>query len=439
MKTIRWIGLLCLVLLLTASLSSPVSAKEEGLVYVIPLRGEINNSMFLYLEQAFASATRAGADLITLEIDTFGGYVSASDDIKSLIYETPIPVYAYVKKAISGGAYVALACDRIYMRQGSTLGATEPVLDGKPVTNEKDISVIEAQMRTMAERQGRDPEIAAAMVRKEISIPDVISAGRLLTLTATKAKEVGYAEGVITSLTEIPVPAGISNPSYFEYSEPWSVRFARFISNPIVGGIILAIGLAAMVIEVFAAGFGLAGIISIFAFATFFGSNLLIGIAQWEFIAVFILGIILLIAEAFITGFGVLGVVGLICIAVSIVLSAETFLGGLLTLGLALVMAVIIILIAFRFLRKSRLWNRLILSHSESKDRGYVGPRDISDLLGIDGKALTPLRPSGMVSLCNGQRVDAISEGNYIAAGTEVVVSGFSSGSVVVTPKIKRS
>ena len=45
---------------------------------------------------------------------------------------------------------------------------------------------------------------------------------------------------------------------------------------------------------------------------------------------------------------------------------------GLLTLGLAIVPAVVIVAVAFRFLRKSVLWNRLILSHSETKEMGYV-------------------------------------------------------------------
>jgi membrane-bound serine protease (ClpP class) len=130
-----------------------------------------------------------------------------------------------------------------------------------------------------------------------------------------------------------------------------------------------------------------------------------------------------------------LGVAGLICIAASIVLSAATFLQGLLTLGLAIVLAVVIVAVAFRFLRKSVLWNRLILSHSETKEMGYVAPRVDGDLLGLEGTASTPLRPSGKVSLSNGQKVDAVSEGSYIEAGTEVVVTGFSSGSVVVTPK----
>lgn len=434
-QRLRGMIMLCLIFIFMINFFSPVDAKSEGLVYHVPLRGEINQSMFITLKHAFGQAVKDDAELIILEIDSFGGYVDASDNIKNLIYDTPIPVYAYVKKAISGGAYVALACDGIYMLQGSTLGAVEPVAQGQPVTDEKTLSVIDGQMQTMAERQGRDPLIASAMVRKEISIPGVVEAGRLLTLTASKAKEVGYAEGVVSAHTEIPGAAGITSPNYVVYTESWAAKFSRFVSNPVVAAILLAVGLAALVIEVFTAGFGIAGTISLIAFAIYFGGHLVIGFSQWEYIAVFVLGIILLIAEAFAAGFGILGVAGLVCVALSIILSAPTLVMGLATLGIALLLSIIIISVAFRFLRKSSLWNRLILGHSETKEMGYVGPKDLSALLGVEGIALTPLRPSGTVSLADGQRVDAISEGSYIAAGTEIVVRGLSSGSVIVSPK----
>lgn len=433
-KITKIIGILCLAIFFAIN-AIPAAAQGEGTVYVVPLSGEIDGALAYSMKRAIDIAGDNNAKLIIIEIDTFGGWVDASDDIKKAIFGSSVPVYAYVKKAISGGAYVALACDRIYMHPGATLGATEPVAGGEAVTDEKSLSVIDGQMRAMAERQGRDPQIASAMVRKEITIPGVIEQGKLLTLTANKAKEVGYAEGIVNSYTEIPALAGISSPEFVIYSEPLAVRLVNILNQPLVGALLLAIGLAAMAIEVFTAGFGVAGVISLIAFTLFFGSNILVGAAQWQYIAVFVLGIILLLAEAFVSGFGIMGAAGLICVAFSIILSAETFTEGILTLGLALLLAIIIVAIAFRFLRKSSLWNRLILNESETKERGYVGPLEMSQLLGSEGRAITPLRPSGTVLLGNGQRVDALTDGGYIASETEVVVTGISSSSVIVSPK----
>lgn len=431
----RALALVCLCVSLLNFAS--VSAQEE-LVYVVPLDGEITQARFLALRHAFKQAEKEGAATIILVIDTFGGTVDASDKIKNLIYDTAIPVHAFVKKAISGGAYVALACDNIYMRTGSTLGAVEPVAGGEPVTDEKTLSVIQSQMETMAERRGRDPEIAAAMVRKEIGIPGLVEPGKLLTLTAARALEVGYAEGIVDRYTEIPPLLGMESPRFTVYEAPWSVRFAIFVQRPVVSAIILAIALAALVIEILTAGFGVAGIISILAFSAFFGSGMVVGLAQWEYVALFILGIILLLTEAFIPGFGVVGIAGLICIVLGIILSASTFAQGLVTLAGALLLAALMVIVAFRLLRKSPAWNRIVLSTAETKERGYVGPIDLSALVGQQGVAATPLRPSGIVALSNGERVDAITEGLYIAAGTEVEVTGVSSGSVVVSPKNRK-
>ena len=108
------------------------------------------------------------------------------------------------------------------------------------------------------------------------------------------------------------------------------------------------------------------------------------------------------------------------------------------TLAGALLLAALMVIVAFRLLRKSPAWNRIVLSTAETKERGYVGPIDLSALVGQQGVAATPLRPSGIVALSNGERVDAITEGLYIAAGTEVEVTGESSGSVVVSPKNRK-
>lgn len=435
--TIRKITAAALILLGLALFPTALAQGQDS-VFVVPLRGDINSALAASMKLAFADASQAQAKLIILEIDTFGGLVDSSDRIKTIIYDSSTPVYAYVKKAISGGAYVALACDRIYMHPGATLGAVEPVSGGQPVTDEKTLSVIEGQLRSMAERQGRDPQIASAMVRKEIAIPNVVEAGKLLTLTAKTAAEVGYAEGIATSIEDVATLAGISASEFITYQESWSTGLARFLSNPYVAALLLAIGLAAMVIEIFTAGFGAAGVISLIAFALYFGGNLYAGFARSEYILLFILGIILLGAEIFTAGFGILGIGGLACVAASIVLSAANLTQGLLTLGLALLLSIVIVLIAFRFLRKSPLWNKVILSDAETIERGYVGPRDLKIHLGAEGVALTPLRPSGTVQVADGVRLDALTDGVYIAAGTEIVVTGFSSGAVVVSEKKNR-
>lgn len=428
-------ALFCALVLAVTLFCPPVRAQGQDTVYLISLEGEINPSLVSSMKLAFADASRAKAKLIILEIDTYGGRVDSSDSIKTLIYDSAIPVHAYVKKAISGGTYAALACDRIYMHPGATLGAVEPVTsDGQPVTDEKTLSVIEGQLRAMAERHGRDPSIASAMVRKEVAVPDLVEAGKILTLTAKTALAVGYSEGTVSGYEEIPALSGITSPDFHRFVESWSLKLAATLTNPVVAALLLTVGLSALIIELLTPGFGVPGSIALVAFALYFGGHIFIGFARSEYLILFALGLVLLAAEIFTAGFGILGASGLLCIGGSLVLSAPSLTMGLVTLAVSLAASVVVLLVAFRFLRKSPLWNKLVLQDNETKERGYVGPRDLRGYIGAQGVALTPLKPGGSVQVGE-DRLDALSQGPYLTAGTEVVVTGVSSGSVIVSEK----
>ena len=62
-----------------------------------------------------------------------------------------------------------------------------------------------------------------------------------------------------------------------------------------------------------------------------------------------------------------------------------------------------------------------------------MAPADQKDLLGLEGSALTPLRPAGVADI-GGRRVDVVSEGAYIAAGTALKVIRVEGVRVVVRP-----
>ena len=90
-------------------------------------------------------------------------------------------------------------------------------------------------------------------------------------------------------------------------------RFARFVTGVYIAPLLLAVGLVALVVEVLTAGFGVAGLISIIAFALFRRSYCCRAGRERSFIS-FVAGIILLLIEAFIPGFGVFGIGGLVAI-----------------------------------------------------------------------------------------------------------------------------
>jgi membrane-bound serine protease (ClpP class) len=415
-----------------------ISAQPEPAdrpVYVIPITGAVERGLQSYLERSFAEAVANDASAIILEINTPGGRVDSASEIRRLISDAPMPVYAYVRyNAISAGAFLALACDALYMAPGSTIGAAELVILTGEEVDEKSMSVWEAEMRSVAERQGKDPDIASAMVRREIAIEGLVAEGRLLTLTTTQAEELAFTDGVFATRGELLDHLGLADAAETTVPQSPAEDLARIITHPAVATLLITIGLAALVIEVMTAGFGVAGMISMLAFALFFGGHVVAGFAGREVIFMFVVGIVLLLAEAILPNFGIIGLSGLAAIVASVVLSAGTTGQGVRMLVAAMFLASLVIMASLRFLKRTGLWSQIVLQYAETKELGYVGPGDSSHLVGRDGITITSLRPSGTAEI-DGKRVDVVSEGGFIAQSTPVKVVGTEGTRVVVRPQ----
>lgn len=426
--------LLSILLLLPLLSSWNVAAATEQTVYVVPLDGPVEKGLVRFLDRAFREAAQEEASAIILEINTPGGLLDAALEINDLIADSPVPVFAYVRyRAYSAGAYLALASRALYMAPGSVIGAAEPrsLLGGGEVVDEKTLSAWEAAMRAVAERQGKDPQVAAAMVRKEIVIEDLDGDTELLTLTASEAREINFTDGIAGTRAELLEMLGYAGARVVTVGQRPAEQAARFLTSPLVATLLLTIGIAALAMEVMTAGLGVAGAISLLAFTLFFGGHVLAGLAGWETIALFVVGLILLLIEAFFPNFGVLGLAGAGAIVASVVLSAATAGEGLRLLASAVVLSALVIALSFRYLKRSGLWSQIVLQFAETKEQGYVGPVDVSFLVGKEGVSLTPLRPAGTAEV-EGRRVDVVSEGGFLAAGTSVRVIAVEGNRIVV-------
>ncbi|MEW5785939.1 MAG: NfeD family protein [Bacillota bacterium] len=427
------------LLVLTGLFFTAVTAGTAGsgpVVAVIPIHGTIDPGMTNFVRHSLQEAQEAGAVAVILELDTPGGYLDSAEAIRRHMDDFPGPIYALVRpRAISAGAYLALAAEEIYMVPGATMGAAEPrSLGGE--TDEKILSYWETEMKGVAERRGRDPQIAAAMVRKELAVPGVVEKGTLLTLTYSEALATGYSEGTVESKTELLQLLGLSGANLVDYSPDFTDRLVSWTTNPVIATILLVIGIGGLVLEVFTAGFGAAGLFSLLAFALYFGGHIAAGLAEYWVVFLFIFGVVMMVVEAFIPGFGVFGIAGLAATVTSIVLAAASVKTGLIMLAVSLVLAGALSTLAFRFFARRGALRHIILSDEERAELGYVAPADQKGLLGLEGVSLTPLRPAGAAKI-DGRRVDVVSEGGFIAAGEPVKVVYVEGVRVVVRPSEK--
>ena len=87
---------------------------------------------------------------------------------------------------------------------------------------------------------------------------------------------------------------------------------------------------------------------------------------------------------------------------------------------ISLVVAILIIYILFKFvLGGSR--GGLVLNTQVNKKSGLNAKSEFNHLLGKEGWVVKPLRPSGIIEV-EGQEYDALSFGNFISQGEQVVV-----------------
>jgi membrane-bound serine protease (ClpP class) len=87
--------------------------------------------------------------------------------------------------------------------------------------------------------------------------------------------------------------------------------------------------------------------------------------------------------------------------------------------GLAILAAVGIGLI--RYLPGSSHLHGMLLPHSQTSEDGYVSSVPRADLVGKAGIASSELRPAGM-AVIEGERLDVVSDGEWLPSGTPVQV-----------------
>jgi len=214
-------------------------------VVVLPLEGNIMRVIETdALIAAITKASDQGPLFILIEMNTPGGRTDYTQRICTAITESATcPVIAFVKAgnnrgAMSAGAAIAFACDKIYMAPNTVIGAAAPlaysggqVKDFKEVYDavvaEKIVSAWRTYLASLAEHNNRPGLLAGAMADANLEVVEVLQAekrlfiepinkmpqhdiiqtwskkGSLLTLTAERATECGIADQVVVSRIEL--------------------------------------------------------------------------------------------------------------------------------------------------------------------------------------------------------------------------------------------
>ena len=427
------ISLLSLILIPQHLIGHSENGSKQAIVYYIPVEKTVEKGLEEFLKRSFQEAQEAGANHIVLEIDTPGGAVDAAGDIARLLRETDIPITAFIRKeAISAGAYIALNADRIVFTPGATMGAAQ-VIDGSGNAAEDKIhSYWVKEMEESAKLRGRDPIYARAMAETGVGLKDIDhNKNNLLTIGSEDALQVGYAEAIVKDRAELMQFLEIENPYEVGVKETFAEQVARIVTHPVIIPILLSIGSLGLVLELYSPGFGVPGIMGISALLLFFFGHYIAGLAGLESILLFVIGVILIIVEIFVAGFGLFGLLGIGAIVGSMLLASQSFIQMTISILIAVVVTAFATLITLKYFGNRGPMKRLVLTAATTTEEGYISNVSRTELVGLIGEAITPLRPAGS-ALIDGERLDVISEGGFIDQGKKIKVMRTSGIEIVV-------
>lgn len=417
-----------IVLAALLALAAPAAA-QEGTVYRIPVTGTVEMGLAPFVERSLEEAEKAGAAAAVLDIDTPGGRIDAAEQIADALRDAKIPTYAYVnRRAFSAGAMIALATDGIFMRPGSVLGAATPVDGGGTRLSEKMVSAMRSEFRALAEARGLDPRVAEGMVDETLGAPGVAEPGQLVSLSTGEAARVGYAREV-GDWAGVLAAVGAPGARTVDTRVNWAERTVRFFTDPVVAPFLLTLGFLGLIIELKTPAFGMAGLAGATSLGLFFGSHLIVGLAGWETLVLIAAALVLLAVEALVLpGFGVAGILGILAFCGAIVLAllgsfptGADVVVALNIVGGSVVAVGVLGWVILRQLPHDRRVGRMVLEGSTSREAGYLSAPVRADLVGVEGVALTDLRPSGTGSFGE-ERIDVVADGAYLPAGTPIRV-----------------
>lgn len=447
---------------------APITAPGFEKAAVVRVSGEIDDFVRDSVYRNVADARAQGARTIILEINTYGGLLTAGLDTSSFLKrQNDLHIIAFVHdKAISAGAMIAMACDEIVMDPSGRLGDCAPIIfqsDGTvqglpPTERAKEESPVLADFRDSAQRNGHDVHLAEAMVAinhpvyclidshgqrhfadekekdallaKGMKLADDVpnpinTASALLTVHGEEAVKIGLATGIADDADALAQARGLQIIATL--APGWGETLVQFLSSGIVRGILITIFVLALQVALSAPGHGAAEAIAIVALAVVLGVPLLTGYALWWEVMLILVGLALVAFEIFVfPGHFVSLIVGSMMVAFGLVLTfaghdpgappwlPETRAGWTaLRDGLAFVLgsfAASALLGAWlsRYLPSIPYFNRLVLT---AVSGGTPTPADHLNqsawpAVGVHGRATVDLRPGGLAEFADGAAGD---------------------------------
>lgn len=420
---------------LAAALSAPLrAATPQPVVVQVDLDGVVQPISADYVVRGIEHANNINANAILLELSTPGGLGDSMREIIKAIVSSRVPVITYVapsgSRAASAGFFILLSGDLAVMAPGTNTGAAHPVSIGGMKIGKTEETKIEndaaAFIRSIAERRGRNQELAEAGVRKSLSWTDEEALkDNLVNAIANTPQDIfkEYDGKTINRFNGSTTTLHLADARIEIYKMPGIKRFLSWVADPNIAFILGAIGLLGLYVEFTHPGFIAPGVVGAIALVlAMFGFHLMP--INYAGVALILMGLVLFGLEAAFTSHGILAAGGAVSMLIgSMILINSPWPGARIrlttSLSVTLPLAVItVLLVRFAWAAKMR--------------KAVTGEQGLINSIGV---TRTDLEPTGKVFV-RGEWWEARAE-QTIRAGTRVRVVKIEGLTLVVEPVVE--
>jgi membrane-bound serine protease (ClpP class) len=293
------------------------NSAAENEVYIIEISGSINPAVADFLKRGINQASEDVVSCVIIKIDTPGGLAESMREIVKAIFASKVPVVTYVApsgaRAASAGVMITIAADIAAMAPGTNIGAAHPVgAGGKDIggkMSEKVTNDMVAQVKSIAEKRGRNVQWVEKAVRESVSV------------TETEALKANVIDIVAKDLDDLIRQINgrkienkgvlkLDNPKRTIIEESLRTKVLKIISDPNVAYILMMIGLAGLYFELSHPGAVLPGVVGGISIILAFFAFQTIPVNYAGFLLI-ILAIVFFIMEMKISSYGLLSIAGI--------------------------------------------------------------------------------------------------------------------------------
>lgn len=309
-----------LVLLLVLGLG--VTRAQGGEVLVLEIEGPVTPAMASYFDRGIETAEQQNAAAVLIILNTPGGAVDTTLDIVRLFRAASVPVVVYISprgaQAASAGSIITAAAHAAGMAPETVIGAASPInADGSDINEtayRKAVEDLKATMRGLTERRGEEAvTLAEAMIEdaRAVNAREALEAGLIDAVADSPADLLQQLDGVTVDVNEQSLTLQVASASLRQFPLNAIETVLHAVANPILIGILFAIGVQAILIEISNPGGWVAGFIGVlFLVLAFYGAGQLP--VNWLGLGLIILAFVLFLAEVMTTTHGALAITGVV-------------------------------------------------------------------------------------------------------------------------------